>query len=65
MVLRSGKKVIFTFSKGKAKWNYVETVAENAGSYLVSKGLNPGDTVITTGNLNLAHDAGVELKNLR
>ena len=65
LVLRSNKKVVFTYNNGKAKWNYVETDAENSTSYLIAKGLKSGDTVIINGALNLAHDANVQLTNLR
>lgn len=67
VVLRSGKQVVFTLEKGKAMWNYVQTGLENADTYIVSNkadagvsdGLLEGDTVIVTGNVNLAHEAPV------
>lgn len=67
VVLRSGKQVVFTLDKGKAMWNYVHTGLENVAEYVVSdksqngveEGLAEGDTIIVTGNLNLAHDAEV------
>lgn len=69
VVLRSGKQVVFTLKKGKAMWNYVSTGLENATEYVVSDksqkgvedGLLEGDTVIVTGNLNLAHEAPVSI----
>lgn len=69
VVLRSGKQVVFTLKKGKAMWNYVHTGLENAAEYIVSdksrrgieEGLLEGDTVIVTGNLNLAHEAEVNV----
>ena len=69
VVLRSGRQVVFTLEKGKAKWNYVQTGLENADSYVVSDrtepgvtdGLVEGDVVIVTGNVNLAHEAKVSL----
>ena len=69
VVLRSGRQVVFTLEKGKAKWNYVLTGLENADSYVVSDrnepgvtdGLVEGDVVIVTGNVNLAHEAKVSL----
>jgi len=63
IVLHSGKKVVFTCEGGLAKWNYVETGVENSGSYIITKGLNPGDTVITQGGLNLAHEAKVVISD--
>lgn len=71
VVLRSGKQVVFTLQKGKAMWNYVHTGWENAKEYVVSdksqkgieEGLLEGDTVIVTGNLNLAHEAEVKVSD--
>lgn len=71
VVLRSGKQVVFTLKKGKAMWNYVHTGLENATEYIVSDkslkgvedGLLEGDTVIVTGNLNLAHEAEVTVSD--
>jgi RND family efflux transporter MFP subunit len=60
VVLRSGKQVIFTLVDGKAKWMYAQTGLENADSYTVTaEGLQEGDTVITGGNINLAHESPV------
>ncbi|MEL5893761.1 efflux RND transporter periplasmic adaptor subunit [Bacteroides sp. GD17] len=61
VVLRSGKQVVFTLKDGKAQWNYVQTGLENAESYSVADGLKEGDTVIVTGNVNLAHEAPVTI----
>ena len=70
VVLRSGKQVVFTLKEGRAMWNYVHTGLENATEYVVSDksrkgvedGLLEGDTVIVTGNLNLAHEAEVNVR---
>ncbi len=59
VVLRSGKQVVFVLKKGKAMWIKVHTGLENADSYTVLDGLQVGDTVIVTGNINLAHEAPV------
>ena len=47
----------------------MKTVLENSDSYSVipnpekeSASLNVGDTIIVTGNLNLAHESDVEIK---
>lgn len=61
VVLRSGKQVVFTLKDGKAQWNYIQTGLENAGHYSVVDGLKEGDTVIVTGNVNLAHEAPVKV----
>ncbi len=59
LVLRSNKQVVFTFHDGKAMWNYVKTGLENSTVFVVTEGLNEGDTVIFYGNINLAHEAPV------
>jgi len=59
VVLRSGKQVVFTLENGKAFWNYVQTGLENAAHYTITEGLKAGDTVITSGNINLAHESPV------
>lgn len=61
VVLRSGKQVVFTLTGDKAYWNYVHTGLENADSYTIVDGLKEGDVVITTGNINLAHEAPVKV----
>lgn len=61
VVLRSGKQVVFTLKEGKAQWNYVQTGLENAENYSLTSGLKEGDVVITTGNVNLAHEAVVQI----
>lgn len=64
VVLRSGKQVVFTLKEGHAKWNYVRTGLENSSHYTLveMEGMNIGDTVIVTGNVNLAHEAEVKVK---
>jgi membrane fusion protein (multidrug efflux system) len=68
VVLRQNQEVLFKYVKGKAFWTYVETGQENSTSYTVrahpDKGasLQAGDTVIISGNLNLAHESDVVVK---
>lgn len=68
VVIRDNLQVLFTYSGGKAKWVYVETVMENSDSYAVRPNLvraaelSAGDTVIVGGNLNIAHDTPVIIK---
>lgn len=64
LVLRSGKQVVFTLVNGKAYWNYVQTGLENAGYYTIVEGLKPDDQVITSGNINLAHEAPVKIRTI-
>ena len=69
VVVRSGRSVVFTLERGRAKWNYVQVGLENAMDCIVSErtsngaidGLVEGDSVIVSGNLNLAHDTPVVL----
>ncbi len=68
VVLRDNQEVLFKIVGGKAYWTYVKTLLENSDSYAVmahpDKGatLEPGDTVIVSGNLNLAHESEVEVR---
>jgi len=69
VLLRDNQEVLFKYTKdGVAFWTYVQTLAENTTSYSVianpDKGaqLAPGDTIIISGNLNLAHESRVEIK---
>lgn len=59
VVERSGKKVVFTYDKGFAKWIYVTVAHENSQEIAISEGLKSGQKVIIEGNLNLGHDAKV------
>ncbi len=59
LVLRSNREVVFTVINGLVQWNYVNIIAENMGHYAVREGLNPGDTLIVSGNLNLTQGAHV------
>lgn len=61
VVLRSGRQVVFTIDGNKAMWNYVTTGLENLNQYTVTDGLQPGMKVITSGNINLAHEAPVKV----
>ena len=62
LVLRNNKEVVFTYEKGLAIWHYVEIYGENERYYAISKGLKPGDTVIVSNNINLAHEAAVKIE---
>jgi RND family efflux transporter MFP subunit len=68
VVLRQNQEVLFKYTSGMAYWTYVKTTHENSNSYAViaqpGKGgtLSAGDTVIISGNLNLAHESNVVIK---
>lgn len=59
LVLRQGKQVVFTYVNDTAIWNYVEIGLENGREYTITSGLSSKDIVITSGNLNLAHNVRV------
>ena len=62
-VRRSGKQVVFTLKDGKAMWNYVQTGLENMTEYTVTgDGMEEGAQVIVSGNVNLAHEAPVVVR---
>jgi len=63
LVLRSNREVVFTVVEGLAKWNYVEVLDENSTSFALKDGVQNGDIVIVSGNMNLSHDAKVNIKN--
>jgi membrane fusion protein (multidrug efflux system) len=69
VLLRDNQEVLFRCTKDTiAFWTYIQTVGENTTSYSViahpDKGarLEAGDTVIISGNLNLAHESRVVAK---
>lgn len=62
VVLRSGRQVVFTLKDGKAQWIYVKTGLENTDSYTVVEGLAEKDVVITSGNVNLADQVPVKVR---
>ena len=67
VLLRQNKEVVFRYKSGIAYWTYVHTTNENSSSYTIianrDRGaeINEGDTVIVSGNLNLAHESKVEI----
>jgi len=61
LVMRSNREVVFTVKKGLAKWNYVKILEENSTSYAIKEGIQLSDTIIVSGNLNLSHDAIVNI----
>lgn len=60
VVLRSnGRQVLFTHQDGRSIWHYVTTGLENMTEYVITEGLQPGQEVIVSGNLNLVHEGPV------
>ena len=69
VVIRDNQEVLFRFGPdGKAMWTYVHILMSNSTSHVVTANtergaeLNPGDIIITSGNLNLADGSTVEVR---
>lgn len=66
VVLRQNREVLFRYTSDTAYWTYVEVLDENENQYAVTAAegasLEPGDTIIISNNLNLAHEAEVEIE---
>jgi RND family efflux transporter MFP subunit len=63
VVIRNNKKVVFKLSNDRAAWLYVQTAQENSDSYVITEGLSAGDSIIYDGNINLADQTPVRVKN--
>lgn len=62
LVIRQGKDVIFVRQDSLAIWKYVTVEFENSTSVSIKEtpdGIHPGDLVIVSGNVNLAHETVV------
>lgn len=70
VVIRDNQNVLFRYnpSTKKAMWTYCDVLMSNSDSHVVapteakSAQLNLGDVIIISGNLNLANDSNVEIK---
>ena len=67
VLLRDGREVLFLYQEGKAVWTYVDILLSNSHEYVVEAnrerggGLEEGDQVIVSGNLNLVDGSDVVL----
>ncbi|WP_137402138.1 efflux RND transporter periplasmic adaptor subunit [Echinicola rosea] len=61
LVYRSGRPVVFTVNGQEAKWNYVEVGKDNGREIEVLDGVKDGETVITSNNLQLGHQAQIQI----
>ena len=61
VLVRGGRRLVFTVEDGLAKWKYIETGLENERFVEVLEGVKDGDEVIVEGHLTLAHDARVKI----
>ncbi len=70
VVMRDNQQVLFRFRDGRAQWTYVHTIMDNSSEYVVAPNtdrgadLQAGDVVITSGNMNLADQTEVVVKEL-
>lgn len=68
VVERDGYHVVFILHNGEAVWTYVDIAHSNAtqhaitGNAVKETALHPGDTVITSGNMNLADGTPVKVR---
>jgi len=62
VVIRSGKPVVFVAKKSKAQWHSVTISGENNVDVAISEGITEGDSVIVTGNINLAHNSNIVIR---
>ncbi|MCP3930198.1 MAG: hypothetical protein GY705_13985 [Bacteroidetes bacterium] len=47
-----------------SKWNYVTIAYENSTYIAISEGLSAGQFIIIDGNLNLDHDAEIQIDSI-
>ena len=68
VLIRDNQEVLFRASGGKAVWTYVNVLLSNGREYAVEANadrgaeLSAGDTVIVSGNLNLADGSEITIK---
>jgi membrane fusion protein (multidrug efflux system) len=55
-------KVVYIAQNGKAKEVKIEALARTDKSIVITSGLNPGDSLITTGVMSLKNDADIKVK---
>lgn len=58
-------QVVYTFNNGKAKRNIVEIGSRNADMVHVTKGIEEGDTIITTGMLQIREGMDLVLQSIK
>jgi RND family efflux transporter MFP subunit len=61
VLVRGGRRLVFTVEDGLAKWKYIESGLENERFVEVLEGVKEGEEVIVEGHLTLAHDAKVKI----
>lgn len=61
VVQKSGRTVVFTAENNLAKWNYVTLGKDNGDFVEILEGIEVGERVIVSNNLQLAHDSPIQL----
>lgn len=61
VLVRDNRTLVFTVENGLSQWKYVKLGNGNDRYYEVLDGLAVGDTLIVSGNYNLAHQARVKV----
>ena len=65
VIYRDNEEVLFRFSHGEAHWTYINILHQNGSCYSVianpdrMSSLEPGDTIIISDNIHLAHGSPV------
>jgi len=62
VLVRSGRKLVFIYDDGLAKWRYVETGLENEDYAEVLDNVKEGELVLVDGHFTLSHDARVKIE---
>ncbi|WP_209332367.1 efflux RND transporter periplasmic adaptor subunit [Lunatimonas salinarum] len=63
VVYRSGRPVVFTIENNQAIWNYVEVGKDNGKEMEILDGLTADVEVIVSNNVQLAHQAPIQILN--
>lgn len=68
VLYRDNLEVLFKYAGGRAEWTYVNIIHQSSTHFSVEANpdrvasLQPGDTVIVSGNMNLAHGSKVQIR---
>jgi len=62
VLVRSGRKLVFVYDDGLAKWRYIETGLENEDYAEVLDNVKEGELVLVDGHFTLSHDARVRIE---
>jgi HlyD family secretion protein len=65
VLVRQGRDLVFVIEDGHAQWSYVELGARSGDYVEITKGAQPGDSIAVDGHFALAHDAPVQIGDVR